>query len=172
MALVLLVMGWKHLKQLAPILLGGPAGGYSPRHRSIVDLLVLLPAWTLRRRLSAGRALAALGPALAMALRTMALLGLLHVAMVAVRLAAATRPGRFVMGQVRERARLREKVLEILRAEPYASVEYVEFRHRDTLEEVERATDDTLLALAVRIGKTRLIDNIIVGRGFPCKEGC
>jgi pantoate--beta-alanine ligase len=67
---------------------------------------------------------------------------------------------------------LREKVLEILRAEPYASVEYVEFRHRDTLEEVERATDDTLLALAVRIGKTRLIDNIIVGRGFPCKEGC
>jgi len=69
-------------------------------------------------------------------------------------------------------ALLREKVLEILRAEPYASVEYVEFRHRNTLEEVERATDDTLLALAVRIGKTRLIDNMIVGRGFPCKEGC
>lgn len=67
---------------------------------------------------------------------------------------------------------LREKVMEILAAEPSAVVEYVDFRHKDTLEPVERVSDDTLLALAVRIGKTRLIDNMIVGRGFPCREKC
>ncbi len=69
-------------------------------------------------------------------------------------------------------AQLREKVLEILRAEPSAVIEYVEFRNKDTLETVEHAADDTLLALAVRIGETRLIDNMIAGRGFPCREKC
>ncbi len=67
---------------------------------------------------------------------------------------------------------LREKVMEILAAEPSAVVEYVDFRNKDTLEPVERVSDDTLLALAVRIGKTRLIDNMIAGRGFPCREKC
>jgi pantoate--beta-alanine ligase len=67
---------------------------------------------------------------------------------------------------------LREKMLEILRAEPFAVIEYVEFRDKDTLEPVEHVSDDTLLALAVRIGKTRLIDNMLAGRGFPCREKC
>lgn len=67
---------------------------------------------------------------------------------------------------------LREKVMEILLAEPSATVEYVEFCHKDSLEAVENASDDTLLAMAVRIGKTRLIDNMILGKGFPCKEKC
>jgi pantoate--beta-alanine ligase len=67
---------------------------------------------------------------------------------------------------------LRDKAMEIIQAEPSAEVEYAEFRHKDTLEAVEQAYDDTLLALAVRIGKTRLIDNMILGRGFPCKEKC
>jgi pantoate--beta-alanine ligase len=67
---------------------------------------------------------------------------------------------------------LRDKAMEIIQAEPSAAVEYAEFRHKDTLEAVEQASDDTLLALAVRIGKTRLIDNMILGRGFPCKEKC
>jgi pantoate--beta-alanine ligase len=62
--------------------------------------------------------------------------------------------------------------MEILLAEPTATVEYVEFCHKDSLEAVENASDDTLLAMAVRIGKTRLIDNMILGKGFPCKEKC
>ncbi len=62
--------------------------------------------------------------------------------------------------------------MEILKAEPSVEVEYVEFRHKDTLENVDHVSDDTLLALAVRIGKTRLIDNMIAGRGFPCREKC
>jgi pantoate--beta-alanine ligase len=41
--------------------------------------------------------------------------------------------------------------------------EYIELRDGDTLEEVATAGGNTLLALAVRIGKTRLIDNSILG---------
>jgi pantoate--beta-alanine ligase len=67
---------------------------------------------------------------------------------------------------------LREKVMEVLRAEPSACVEYVEFRDQLTLDEVDSASDETLLALAVKLGKTRLIDNTILGRGFPCNEKC
>jgi pantoate--beta-alanine ligase len=67
---------------------------------------------------------------------------------------------------------LKNKAFEILGSESSAVVEYVDFRHKDTLEEVENASDDTLLALAVRIGKTRLIDNMVIGKGFPCREKC
>ncbi len=67
---------------------------------------------------------------------------------------------------------LRKIVFGVLESEPSAVVEYVDFRHKDTLEEVENAFGDTLLALAVRIGKTRLIDNMVIGKGFPCREKC
>jgi pantoate--beta-alanine ligase len=69
-------------------------------------------------------------------------------------------------------ARLREAVLGILGEEPEARIDYVEFRGGENLEEVERADERTVLALAVRIGATRLIDNVIVGRGVTWKEKC
>jgi pantoate--beta-alanine ligase len=69
-------------------------------------------------------------------------------------------------------SRLRDEVVAILRSEPEARIDYVEFRHGDTLEEVELADDRTVLALAVRIGKTRLIDNILIGRVITWKERC
>lgn len=47
--------------------------------------------------------------------------------------------------------------------EPVASVDYADFRNMNSLEEVTTADSRTLLALAVRIGKTRLIDNCILG---------
>jgi pantoate--beta-alanine ligase len=67
---------------------------------------------------------------------------------------------------------LRKTAMDVLDSEPSAAVEYADFRHKDTLEEVDNACDDTLLALAVRIGKTRLIDNMVIGKGFPCREKC
>ena len=69
-------------------------------------------------------------------------------------------------------ARLREAVLGILGEEPEACIDYVEFRDGENLEEMERADERTVLALAVRIGATRLIDNVIVGRGVTWKEKC
>lgn len=58
---------------------------------------------------------------------------------------------------------LRERVMAVIGAEPAAVFEYVELKDGDTLEEVREADDRTLLALAVRIGRTRLIDNCILG---------
>ena len=60
-------------------------------------------------------------------------------------------------------AELRAGVLALIEAEPLAAIDYAEFRDGGTLEEVTTAGDDTLLALAVKIGKTRLIDNCILG---------
>jgi len=44
-----------------------------------------------------------------------------------------------------------------------ASVDYIEFCDRNTLEAVAHVDNTTLLALAIKIGKTRLIDNSIMG---------
>jgi pantoate--beta-alanine ligase len=66
-------------------------------------------------------------------------------------------------GGERETASLRNRVMALIGAEPAAAVEYVELRDGDTLEERVKADDRTVLALAVRIGKTRLIDNCILG---------
>ena len=43
-----------------------------------------------------------------------------------------------------------------------AEIDYLEFRHGASLELLEQADDTTLLALAVKIGSTRLIDNCIL----------
>ncbi len=63
----------------------------------------------------------------------------------------------------RDIAKMRERVTAIIAAEPSATVDYIEFRHGDSLEEVVMADDRTLLALAVKIGTTRLIDNCLLG---------
>jgi pantoate--beta-alanine ligase len=52
---------------------------------------------------------------------------------------------------------------ELITAEPAAVIDYLEFRDADTLETVSTASETTLLALAVRIGNTRLIDNTLLG---------
>jgi pantoate--beta-alanine ligase len=62
-----------------------------------------------------------------------------------------------------EVAALRAGVLSLIGAEPQAVIDYAEFRDGGTLEEVTNAGENTLLALAVNIGKTRLIDNCILG---------
>ncbi len=41
-------------------------------------------------------------------------------------------------------------------------LEYLEFRDYDNFEKVSNVKNNTLIAIAVRVGKTRLIDNIIV----------
>lgn len=67
---------------------------------------------------------------------------------------------------------LRNEALRILGEEPAAHVDYVELRDGESLAEVDTAGDGTVLALAVRIGATRLIDNRMLGRGVVCRETC
>jgi pantoate ligase/cytidylate kinase len=51
----------------------------------------------------------------------------------------------------------------VLEREPGVRVQYLELVHPDTLEAVERAEAGRVLAVAAFVGKTRLIDNIVLG---------
>ncbi len=52
------------------------------------------------------------------------------------------------------------------RREPAVEVEYVAVAEPRTLAPVETVDADTVVALAARLGRTRLIDNIILGEGL------
>jgi pantoate--beta-alanine ligase len=62
----------------------------------------------------------------------------------------------------RDASHLRSVVLETLASEPMAKVQYVSCAHPETLQELEGPVDHALISLAVYIGKTRLIDNVVV----------
>jgi pantoate--beta-alanine ligase len=57
---------------------------------------------------------------------------------------------------------LRHIMTDLITAEPLARLDYVSAAHPDTLVELEQIEDKALLSMAVFIGKTRLIDNMIV----------
>jgi pantoate--beta-alanine ligase len=63
----------------------------------------------------------------------------------------------------RAASRIRERLLVTLASEPLARLDYAEVVDPDSLEPVERADGEALIALAVYFGGTRLIDNIILG---------
>jgi pantoate--beta-alanine ligase len=75
-----------------------------------------------------------------------------------------------------EGERSAKKLAEIVRAgiagEPRAEIEYVSVNDADTLEKLDRLDDrPVLVSLAVRFGKTRLIDNILLNRARSGKTG-
>jgi len=59
-------------------------------------------------------------------------------------------------------ATIRAAALHVISAEPLARLDYAELMDVDTIEPVERISGPTLLALAVHIGRTRLIDNCVL----------
>lgn len=61
-------------------------------------------------------------------------------------------------------AELKKVVSDILEAEPMATVDYVELYSFPGLLSIEEVKEPALLAIAVKIGKTRLIDNVILGK--------
>jgi pantoate--beta-alanine ligase len=64
----------------------------------------------------------------------------------------------------RDSDRLREILAQTLADEPLAEPEYVSAADPETLEELQGNASVALLSMAVRIGKTRLIDNRLLGR--------
>jgi pantoate--beta-alanine ligase len=69
---------------------------------------------------------------------------------------------RFDVGERNANA-LRDVMRDVVLAEPLARIDYVSIAHPDTLAELDRVHERALFSMAVRIGKTRLIDNIVVG---------
>ena len=63
----------------------------------------------------------------------------------------------------RDAEKIRGKMKEVLAGEPLAQVQYVSCADYDTLEELETVTGRILLSMAVFVGKTRLIDNFVLG---------
>jgi pantoate--beta-alanine ligase len=63
----------------------------------------------------------------------------------------------------RDAEKLRETMKDVLANEPLANVQYVSCADYDTLEELDTVTEKALLSMAVFIGKTRLIDNVVLG---------
>lgn len=67
-------------------------------------------------------------------------------------------------GGQKQAGRLREVMREVLAGEPLASAQYVSCADPETLQELEGAVEGrALLSMAVMIGKTRLIDNMLIG---------
>jgi pantoate--beta-alanine ligase len=62
----------------------------------------------------------------------------------------------------RQSARIAAAAGEVIGKEPLARVEYIEVCDAETLEAAETIDRRALLALAVRIGRTRLIDNTVL----------
>ncbi len=62
----------------------------------------------------------------------------------------------------RDAERLRRLVAEIIAAEPLARLQYVSCAHPETLQELETVADAALLSLAAFVGRTRLIDNLLL----------
>lgn len=61
----------------------------------------------------------------------------------------------------RDAAKIKAAITRNIETEPLARVDYVEIVNPDTLEELEKIEGEALMATAVYIGKTRLIDNVI-----------
>lgn len=68
----------------------------------------------------------------------------------------------FAKGE-RSVAVLEQETRAVIEREPAATIDYVEFRDGASLHELTVADNGTLLALAVKIGPTRLIDNTVLG---------
>jgi pantoate--beta-alanine ligase len=67
-------------------------------------------------------------------------------------------------GGERQAGTLRGLLAETINAEPLARLQYVSCAHPDTLQELEGPiTGRALLSMAVFLGKTRLIDNVVIG---------
>src|SRR5687767_9197897 len=73
----------------------------------------------------------------------------------------------------RSAKRLAETVRSQVEAEPRARLEYVSVVDAETMEKLERIPEDrpVLIAIAARLGNTRLIDNIIIQPARPKSRG-
>lgn len=64
----------------------------------------------------------------------------------------------------RQAGRLRQQMTDTLAGEPLARTEYVSVADPERLTELEGPVETALLSMAVFVGKTRLIDNVVLGR--------
>ncbi len=58
--------------------------------------------------------------------------------------------------------RIRQAMVALIRKQPLADIDYVSLADTETLDELDTVKPPALVSLAVRIGRTRLIDNVVL----------
>jgi len=58
---------------------------------------------------------------------------------------------------------IRQQMTDLIQKQPLADIDYISIADAETLDELDRVKPPALVSLAVKIGKTRLIDNVVVG---------
>jgi len=58
--------------------------------------------------------------------------------------------------------RLRQEMTDLIQQQPLATIDYVSVANAETLDELDEVNPPALASLAVRIGKVRLIDNVVL----------
>ncbi|MBA7699375.1 Pantothenate synthetase [subsurface metagenome] len=67
------------------------------------------------------------------------------------------------VGGERNAEHLRQEMTALIQKQPLADIDYISVANAETLDELDTVSPPALVSLAVRIGKTRLIDNVVVG---------
>ncbi|MFC2066445.1 pantoate--beta-alanine ligase [Chloroflexota bacterium] len=62
----------------------------------------------------------------------------------------------------RDASTIRHEMVELVEKEPLASIDYISIADTATLKEMQRVKSPALVSLAVKIGHTRLIDNMVL----------
>jgi pantoate--beta-alanine ligase len=58
--------------------------------------------------------------------------------------------------------RLRQEMIGLIQKQPLANIDYVSIANTETLDELDTVRPPALVSLAVKIGRTRLIDNVVL----------
>lgn len=69
---------------------------------------------------------------------------------------------RLILGGERNAKKIKELMQDYIEKFPYTKVQYIEIVDPETLKPVEKLDKNVLIALAVFVGKTRLIDNKVI----------
>lgn len=62
----------------------------------------------------------------------------------------------------RDAEHLRQQMITLIQKQPLATIDYVSIANAETLDELDTVKPPALASLAVKIGKTRLIDNMVM----------
>ena len=66
-------------------------------------------------------------------------------------------------GGEKDADKIRHQMTSLIQKEPLAKIDYVSIADANTMEELKKIDRPAIVFLAVRIGKTRLIDNVVLG---------
>jgi pantoate--beta-alanine ligase len=68
----------------------------------------------------------------------------------------------------RKASKIIDEAQKLIKSAMNTEIDYIKICDASTLEDVEDIQGETVMALAVRVGKTRLIDNAVFGEDIQC----